>query len=331
VKKVFLFLLRIAVSGGILYFIFSRSNLNFQEIVKIIGGIHRSSLYLAVLAYGVIFLLGSLRWKILLEAHRIRLTFPRILQLFFIGLFFNNFLPSLTGGDIVKAYYVSKETSKRAEAVMTIIVDRGIGLFALLFLGAGAGILNWKQPEMRSPVLTVLLLFVISLVLILSAFNRRLLEKASRGSRGNSKPSRIKELLGKLYRAFYYYKSCPRVLAQAFFISLLLQTLMIVINYQIARGLGIRNVGIGYFFLFIPIISVISAIPISVAGWGIGEISYKEYFGYVGLDAGISVSISLVLRLMLLAWSLIGLPLYLLHRPSKPVCRPGTGRQKEVT
>jgi len=61
------------------------------------------------------------------------------------------------------------------------------------------------------------------------------------------------------------------------------------------------------------------------------EISYKEYFGYVGLDAGISVSISLVLRLMLLAWSLIGLPLYLLHRPSKPVCRPGTGRQKEVT
>ena len=69
----------------------------------------------------------------------------------------------------MKAYYVSKETSKRAEAVMTIIVDRGIGLFALLFLGAGAGILNWKQPEMRGPVLTVLLLFVISLVLILSA------------------------------------------------------------------------------------------------------------------------------------------------------------------
>ncbi len=321
-KKVFLFLLRIAVSGGILYFIFSRSDLNFQEIVKIIRGIHRSSLYLAILAYGAIFLLGSLRWKILLEAHRIRLTFLRILQLFFIGLFFNNFLPSLTGGDIVKAYYVSKETSKRAEAVMTIIVDRGVGLLALFFLGTIAGILNWNQPQMRGPVLTIFLLFVISLILIISVFNRKVLEKASRRNQGNPKPSRIRELFEKLYRAFYYYKSCPWVLAKAFFLSLLLQTLMIIINYQIARGMGIRNVGIGYFFLFIPIISTISAIPISVAGWGIGEMSYKEYFGYVGIAPGISVSISLVLRLMLLAWSLVGLPFYLLHRPPK---------QKEVS
>ncbi|MCD5401031.1 flippase-like domain-containing protein [candidate division NPL-UPA2 bacterium] len=313
-KKAIIFLSRVGVSGGLLYFIFSRPDLNFREVVRVIRGIQPSYLYLALLAYGLVLLLGSLRWKVLLEAHQIRLTFPRIGQLFFIGLFFNNLLPSLTGGDIVKAYYVSKETSKRAEAIITIVADRGIGWLTLFFLGAGASLFNLRQAEMRGPVLTVLLIFVISLILILSAFHQGIMEKVSLTGRGNLKPSRLRELLGKLHRAFYFYKSCPRVLAKAFFLSLLLQTLIIVINYQIALGLGVRDIGIAYFFLFIPIVSAISSIPISAAGWGVGEMAYKEYFSYVGLAGGISVSISLTLRLMLLAWSLIGLPLYLLHR-----------------
>lgn len=283
----------------------------------VIRGIQPFYLYSAFLAYGVVLLLGSLRWKVLLEAHRIRLPFPRILQLFFIGLFFNNFLPSLTGGDIIRAYYVSQETSRRAEAVMTIIVDRGMGWLTLFLLGAGAGLLNLKQAEIRGPVLTVLLIFAISLILIFSAFQRKILEKVSPTGRESLKPSRLRKLIGKLHRAFYFYKSCPGVLAQAFFLSLFLQTLIIVINYYIALGLGVRNIGISYFFLFIPIIAAISSIPISLAGWGVGEMAYKEYFSYVGLAGGISVSISLTMRLMLLVWSLIGLPLYLLHRSPK--------------
>jgi len=317
VKKALLFFVRTGISGGILYFIFSRSDLNLQDIVERIRGIQRGSLYFAVAAFGVVLLLGSLRWKILLEAHKIRLTFPRMLKLFFIGLFFNNFLPSLTGGDIVKAYYVSKETSKRAEAVMTIIVDRGIGMLSLFFLGTGAGILNLNKPEVRGPVLTIFVLLAISLISILLALNQRFLGKISLIRRKNSNPSRIRVLLGKLYQAFYFYKSCPWVLVKAFFLSLLLQATIIVINYQIALGLGAKDIGIAYFFLFIPIVSAISAIPISLAGWGVGEISYKEYFRYVGLGGGISVSISLSMRLILLAWSLIGLPLYLFHRAPK--------------
>lgn len=317
VKKVIIFLIRVGISGGILYFIFTRPDLNFQEIVRVIREIEPRSFYLAILAYGVVLLLGSWRWKILLDAHRIHLTLPRIWQLSFIGLFFNNFLPSLTGGDIVKAYYVSQETHRRAEAVMTVIADRWIGWLALFFLGAGASILNLKQPGMRGPVLMVLLVLAISLILTLLAFNGGILKKASLTGRGNPHPSRIREGLGKLHGALYFYKSRSRVLAQAFFLSLLLQMLIVVINYWVALELGARDIGIIYFFLFIPIVSAVSAIPVSVAGWGVGEIAYKEYFSYVGLTGETSVSLSLVLRLILLAWSLVGLPLYLLHRHHK--------------
>lgn len=316
-KRVIIFLVRAGISGGILYFIFSRSDLNFQEIVRVVREMEQRSFYLAIMAYGVVLLLASLRWKVLLDAHQIRLTLPRIWQLSFIGLFFNNFLPSLTGGDIVKAYYVSKETPRRAEAVMTVIADRWIGWLSLFFLGAGAGFLNLGQPKMRGPVLMVLLVFAVSLILTFLAFNGGILKKDSRTGRGNPKPSRLREGLRKLHRTFYFYKSRPRVLVQTFFLSLLLQTLIVVINYRIALGLGARDIGITYFFLFIPIVSAVSAIPVSVAGWGVGEITYKEYFSYVGLAGEISVSLSLILRLMLLAWSLVGLPLYLLHRHHK--------------
>ncbi len=128
-KKLLFFLLRIGVSAGILCFIFTRPDLNFRKMVETIGQIHRPSLYSASLAYGVVLFLGCLRWRVLLEAHNIKLGFARIVKLFFIGFFFNNFLPSLTGGDIVKAYYVSKETARRAEAA------RMVGSFMAVIIG----------------------------------------------------------------------------------------------------------------------------------------------------------------------------------------------------
>ena len=287
--------------------------MNFRGILEAIAQIHRPFLYSAIFSYGVVILLGCLRWRVLLEAHNIKLGFLRIVKLFFIGFFFNSFLPSLTGGDVVKAYYTSKETKKRAEAVMTIIVDRGTGLLALLFLGAVAGVLNLRRPGMLAPSLTILAVFILFTFFILLAFNRKILAKVSLAST-NPERSRAREAVGKLYRAFYFYKSCPWALGWAIGLSLLLQSLMMLINYQVALGLGVEGVSLGYFFLFVPIAGIISAVPISIAGWGVGEAAYKKCFSYIGLAGELSVSISFLLRLIFLGWSLIGLPLYLLHR-----------------
>ncbi|MCD6406216.1 MAG: flippase-like domain-containing protein, partial [Planctomycetes bacterium] len=81
--------------------------------------------------------LASLRWKSLLGAQGIRIGFWRTLELTYLGLFCNNFMPGLTGGDVVKAYYASKLTStKKTNAVVTVFLDRLIGL---VMLGAVAG------------------------------------------------------------------------------------------------------------------------------------------------------------------------------------------------
>ena len=308
-------MLRLVVSAGVLFFIFTRPDLSFRKVIATVRGIDLNFLYLAICTFGLVFFLGCLRWKVLLEAHGIRLRLLRIVKLFFIGLFFSSFLPSLTGGDIIKAYYVSKETTKRAEAVMTIIVDRVSGLLALFLLGAGAGVLNLGHHEMRAPVLGILAMFSLLLLFLLLAFNSKISGRFSSPTSNTAGQSRLKHVTRRLYQALYFYKSRPRALTLAFILSLMLQSLAIVINYQIGLGLGMEGVSIGYFFLFIPLAAAISAIPVSVAGWGVGEAAYKKCFNYVGVGGQISVSISFLLRLMMLAWSLIGLPLYLSHKP----------------
>ncbi len=316
-KKLLFFLLRAGVSAGILYFIFTRPDLNFRKMVETIGQIHRPSLYSASLAYGVVLLLGCLRWRVLLEAHNIKLGFARVVKLFFIGFFFNNFLPSLTGGDIVKAYYVSKETARRAEAATTVIVDRVIGLLALFFLGGVAAVTRLGAVEIRKPALATLIFLFLVFLLMGLAFSRRFQKRIAISENPSTRKGRLANVVKKVYLAFHYYRNCPGALAMAFILSLSLQTIMILINYWLALGLGVRGIGLSTFFVLIPLAGAISAIPITVAGWGLGEGAYKFCFAFAGLPARTSVSLSILLRLLMVSWSIIGLPLYLLHRAGR--------------
>src|SRR5205085_2695149 len=91
----------------------------------------------AIAAYFVVEIAAAMRWHILLKVQGIRLTLPRLTGLFFIGMFFNQFLPGGTGGDIIKSYLLLKETSgKKAGALLAVLFDRLIGLLALVVITA---------------------------------------------------------------------------------------------------------------------------------------------------------------------------------------------------
>jgi len=71
----------------------------------------------------------------LLEAQDIHMGQGRAFVLNMVGSFYNSFMPGSTGGDLVKAYYAAKHTTHRTRAVMTVIIDRILGLLALIILG----------------------------------------------------------------------------------------------------------------------------------------------------------------------------------------------------
>src|SRR5205823_14406492 len=79
----------------------------------------------AVGAYIVVEIAAALRWQILLRVQGIYLSWARLSGLFLIGMFFNQFLPGGTGGDIIKSYLLLKETpDKKAGALLAVLFDR---------------------------------------------------------------------------------------------------------------------------------------------------------------------------------------------------------------
>src|SRR5437867_2769579 len=86
---------------------------------------------------GLTIFLGVIRWQMVMRVHGLDLSFGRTSEISLVAQFFNSFLLGATGGDVLKAYYAARETHhKKTEAVVTVLVDRLLGLFAmLLFAG----------------------------------------------------------------------------------------------------------------------------------------------------------------------------------------------------
>ncbi len=102
-------------------------------------------LWLALLVFPMTYIITSYRWGKLMDVLEIHLPLSRTFVLNMVGAFYNTFMPGSTGGDLLKAYYASKQTPHRVHAVMSVLVDRVIGLIALILLGgvmAGAMVIG---------------------------------------------------------------------------------------------------------------------------------------------------------------------------------------------
>lgn len=271
-------------------------------------------LAIAIVTYFVVLLLACLRWTLLLRSFQIRIKFSLAFQLMFIGLYFNNMMPSLTGGDVVKAYYTAKGTSKKMEAVASILLDRIFGVFALFLLAVFGSFFVLHHPELGGPARLILIcvgLFFVGITLFL---NRKLLNKFS-WVKGRLEKWGWINGIRRFYNAITVLRHKADAAGIVLLLSLMIQSLLVYINFVLARGLGMADVSFSKFFILIPLVGLISAMPVSFAGWGIGEGAYRGLFMMLNPAYGpIAVALSIILRSMCLIISLLGFPLYLMYR-----------------
>src|SRR5437667_7810731 len=131
-KKILLTHFQIAVTVGMLIWVFHDPNQRAKMAEALRTADYRW-VGAGILSYGLVEVFAAFRWQILLRVQKIRLSFPRVAGLFLIGMFYNQFLAGGTGGDIIKSYYLLKETSDRkAGALLAVVFDRIIGLAALI-------------------------------------------------------------------------------------------------------------------------------------------------------------------------------------------------------
>lgn len=304
--------LRIFISVGIIAFF-----LIFQKetLATFITTIKESDYFLIIVGifcYVPIIILSLIRWDALLKVQGIFLSPVTLTRLFFIGAFFNNFTLGVTGGDVVKAYYVSHEAkNKRTEAVITVFIDRVIGMIALFSIALTALFFIENNEFMLKIRTLILSLFVGTLLFCFFLFNKSLLKKIPFLEHIMRKLP-FYHALKKTYNAFHLYHNHKGTLLFTFFLSIFLQVIMMLIISLLGKALDIQEVSMVHYFLFFPIIATLSALPISLGGLGVGEAAFVYFFGLVGVTSGKAFALGLCTRFVWIAWGLIGGLIYIL-------------------
>jgi uncharacterized protein (TIRG00374 family) len=235
------------------------------------------------------------RWHLLLRAVGLPLRLARAVVLTFVGGFFNLVVPGATGGDVVKAWYAARETGAGAAAVLSVFVDRFVGLFGLVVFAAGVLLVAPEREGFgvaRTLVGVVFACVVVGGAVVLSRPVRRAL---GLGHLVRRLP--FQRLIAELRAAAGLYRHRPKALALSLALSLVNHAATAACCWQLAQVLGIRGVDLGSAMALVPLANLLSAIPVLPGGWGVGELAFAWFFGQVGVPATEAVGLSVVFRL----------------------------------
>ncbi len=250
----------------------------------------------------------SLRWWYLLRIQRIRIRLWEAVRLTFLGEFFNFVVPGTVSGDLVKAYYVSKHTDRGAAALISVFVDRVVGLLEFAMLPAVVMVALWLavgwSDRLFMPavvVAVVLALVAMSLALLLSPALRQRLRLRKVFSR-----LPMQRHIDVLSEAANLYRRRRVVLLKAVVITFAGQVLFIAAILLSGLSLALPVPWYDY-FLYVPLIYIIAAVPISPGGLGLAETFYVTFLVPAGAAASEVLALAVVVRLMPMIVSLPGL------------------------
>jgi uncharacterized protein (TIRG00374 family) len=320
-KKILVTLFQLSVTIGVLYWVYHDPNRRAQMAEAIRNADYRW-VGMGVLAYVVVEIAAAFRWHVLLKVQKIRLSLPRLSGLFFIGMFYNQFLPGGTGGDIIKSYYLLKETpDKKAGALLAVVFDRFIGLVALVAITATLIGLRYdflsQKPETRSLLWLLLIILGASISFLLSTF------VISGFKLFHSLPAHFpgRDKLIEISAAYHLYARHWRATLVAFVASLVAHLATFTTFLFAAYALG-APVPLVDFFAVMPVERTISALPISFAGIGLREKVLQIMLnGLCGVPEAKAILIGSLSFLIILVCCLPGALVYLFYRPSGVVER----------
>ena len=318
-RKWIMNLLKISVTGGILYYLYSRGMLDFSRVHGVLTDIPVVTVTFTIFILAQI--AGVIRWRWLLQGQDLNLQFGEALQLTMIGVFFNTAIPGAVSGDVVKGYYVvSKQPDGRGriKAFTTLLLDRLLGLSALVFVSFFAMVFNRESissvPALKPlcGLITMLTLGVVaffSFVLIPTPLSRIVQELLPRLPLGG--------LLAKFFDAVKSYEDCKGLMVKGFLISICIHLGIITAFMLLSRSLGgFTEVPAAKFFFLIPFGLLVTAIPIAPAGLGTGHYAFFKFFGFVGASGGADLFTLFVTFQIIM--SLIGGLFYLRYRGHAP-------------
>lgn len=323
--------LKAVISFGLMGYLFYRFLSDPQEREVLITTLTRANywyLSLALLLFIIAVITNAVKWYILLRAQGILAPFRALVNYTFVGFFFNNFLPANVGGDLMRGFGLARYTEQSAEAAVSVVVDRIIGLVAFMFTAVIAALIavNIVQAgpggageTLAGNLAQIEAVALIGMLVIMSGFGV-MLSRRLRQWVGVLFRIKFLEPLGPLYQrisdAFGAYRHQYRALFGAFSVGVVTVLLTGLIDIAIVAGLHgvIEPI---YIFLLNPIIAVALIAPISIGGLGTMSVLYVYFYGLVGVPETLAFALSLVKQAITYVGSLPGGGLWLRRYEAK--------------
>lgn len=312
-RRVLFPLIKIGVSVALLWVLLA--NVDLAHLWALARTASPAWIGAALVVYFSMYLISAWRWRVLLDTQHAPVPFGRLVASFLVGSFFNNFLPSNIGGDVVRITDTAPATGSKTVATMIVLVDRGLGLLGLIFVAAAgastAAGARGATPFVAPGVLWTILAAGLGLTLLVvmrpSAVGW-LLRPAERLGR-----TWVRERVERLTSAIGRFRSTPGALVFCFTGGIVVQALLVVFYIAIARGLAIP-IAAAHLAVLVPLSFVVQMAPVSVNGLGVREATFTLYFARLGLPAEPALALSFVGAGLILLFSVSGALLYLLRR-----------------
>lgn len=297
-------LIRFVLKAGITVAVFAylASKIDMGAVGNAIMNIDLS---LFALSLGILIVrnvIGGYRHQTLLSYMDCNPGLIALTRLYFLSAFFSMFLPTVVGGDIARGYYLYRYSGGRSETISTIIVERALGVYAMMLLSliaVGIAVVSGFDVFQSDIIRMVFISFIaglfVSLLFFSHKFERFILNAVPKRLTGILQiPIRIAGHVGS-------YRNAPTLLAKALLLSMSFQFVSIISTYILALSLG-ESTAFFYFLMFLPVVWLISMLPVSINGLGVRESAYVLLFGIAGMaeDAALALGLLWFIQTLLL-------------------------------
>lgn len=259
-------------------------------------------LAVAILLMPFSYLLTSYRWHILLKSQLIHIGMARTFVINMVGAFYNSFMPGSTGGDVAKAYYSSKYTEHRTRAVLTVVVDRIIGLLALLVLGGAMAAFQWQVPECRKVAIGAGVI-VVGVAVGLVVFYTPALRRGT-GLDWLLRRLPMQKQVRNAVHAMELYGKQPMTVFWAFACSFPVHITTILSATMSGQAFHLTLAPL-YYWVIVPVLALVGAIPISPQGAGVMEFFAVQLTIHRGVTVAQAVALVMSIRLVSIFWNLL--------------------------
>jgi uncharacterized membrane protein YbhN (UPF0104 family) len=287
--------LRLLVTAGLIFALAARFDLG--QAAELIGQANLRPIAAALVVILIANFVVAWRWQLILSAEAASPGSATLLKIVFVGLFFNQVLPTGIGGDAVRAWRCSRVGIGLGAAIRSILLDRACGFLVLVVLYAlGLPFLLkiLPDPQERGAVVAVLAIAIVGLLALVS------LDRMP----GPILRLRLMTPFAELSRASRRLFIDPRRCAAVLALSIVTIALTVLAFKLIGDAVGSR-LSLGSWMMIVPPVTLIQLVPVSLAGWGVREAALVIALGSFGVPAEAALAVSVLMGFSLI---LVGLP-----------------------